>query len=132
MAVMTNLLMFQIGASEFHANVPILEQGETASMSRKYMQLSVGILLLFQRYVSIQSDCGRDDSAQFVKRSSKSVRATDILFVFAQVAQQVQFQLVSTQDAPLKEYLCWIIPLIVPGGSGRTISLCPSVETSIS
>ncbi|CAK9018032.1 unnamed protein product [Durusdinium trenchii] len=55
MAVMTNLLMFQIGASEFHANVPILEQGETASMSRKYMQLSVGILLLFQMWFAFTS-----------------------------------------------------------------------------
>ncbi|CAK9018787.1 unnamed protein product [Durusdinium trenchii] len=46
MAASTNLLLVQLGRRHFHAVVPSLD-GETASMSRKYLQASVGILLIF-------------------------------------------------------------------------------------
>lgn len=49
MAAATNLLLFHLGPREFRATVPSLEAGETASMSRKYMQASVSMLLIFQR-----------------------------------------------------------------------------------
>lgn len=48
LAAMTNLLSFRIGPREFRAVLPTLEAGETASMSKKYIRASIGILLIFQ------------------------------------------------------------------------------------
>ncbi|CAK9109341.1 unnamed protein product [Durusdinium trenchii] len=59
MAAATNLLLFHLGPREFRATVPSLEAGETASMSRKYMQASVSMLLIFQMWFALTSGlCG--------------------------------------------------------------------------
>ena len=50
LAVLLNLRVFRVGQRVFGADVPELEEGETASMSRKYMMASVVVLLLFQNW----------------------------------------------------------------------------------
>ena len=50
LAVTLNLRVFRVGQHVFGADVPELEEGETASMSRKYMMASVVVLLLFQNW----------------------------------------------------------------------------------
>ncbi|CAK9026241.1 Putative leucine-rich repeat receptor-like protein kinase, partial [Durusdinium trenchii] len=59
LAAMTNLLSFRIGPREFRAVLPTLEAGETASMSKKYIRASIGILLIFQMWFAFTSGlCG--------------------------------------------------------------------------
>ena len=48
LAAMTNLRVFRVGTRVFGAAVPELEEGETGSMSKKYMMASVVVLLIFQ------------------------------------------------------------------------------------
>ena len=50
LAVVLNLRVFRVGQRVFGAEVPKLEEGETASMSRKYMMASVVVLLIFQNW----------------------------------------------------------------------------------
>ena len=56
LAVLLNLRVFRVGQNVFGADVPELEEGETASMSRKYMMASVVVLLLFQNWFAWTSE----------------------------------------------------------------------------
>ena len=56
LAVTLNLRVFRVGQNVFGADVPELEEGETASMSRKYMMASVVVLLLFQNWFAWTSE----------------------------------------------------------------------------
>ena len=56
LAVTLNLHVFRVGQRVFGADAPELEEGETASMSRKYMMASVVVLLLFQNWFAWTSE----------------------------------------------------------------------------
>ena len=56
LAVTLNLRVFRVGQHVFGADVPELEEGETASMSRKYMMASVVVLFLFQNWFAWTSE----------------------------------------------------------------------------
>ena len=56
LAVTLNLRVFRVGQRVFGADVPELEEGETASMSRKYMMASVAVLLIFQNWFAWTSE----------------------------------------------------------------------------
>lgn len=59
MATWSNLIVFRMAKWKFNAKVPDLEDGETASMSRKYMHFSLGVLLIFQIWFALTSRmCG--------------------------------------------------------------------------
>ena len=53
LAAMTNLRVFRVGTRVFGAAVPELEEGETGSMSKKYMMASVVVLLIFQSLAAV-------------------------------------------------------------------------------
>lgn len=56
MATWSNLIVFRMAKWKFNAKVPDLEDGETASMSRKYMHFSLGVLLIFQSLGKTEKD----------------------------------------------------------------------------
>lgn len=55
-ATWSNLIVFRMAKWKFNARVPDLEDGETASMSRKYMHFSLGVLLIFQSLGKTEKD----------------------------------------------------------------------------